>query len=428
MEHPNGKYIHSIAVFPPSPSLGFLMKNAESVSDSWRMNRRTMLRTVGLATGATLVGGSTVAARGPPGRVRGGPCHKDFACEADDATYAKFEFVIERDEDGNVLDCHFDEETDTGLLDIVDWESEPGTTCDPVSVEWDSDTHVASTVLAFGGTDCDAVADPGTTYESALQTPSGNTAAISNLQFCLVEAPFPACPFYGTSRADPTAIFSISYDAGADAIVETQVGTIPDDFADSNYPNGLAFDDANDVWYFAEKDGVLKTMNEDGALGIETYGVVTPGGQPVAGASFHDGWYYYIPNGSDELWSADVSGGSAVTAKVADLDWSNVNLGDLAIDDDGMLYVSTTNSSAGSILFSVDLSDTSSQTLIASGDADDYAVGKQLAFENDTLWAHAANGGHWYTVDVTDGSLSDVVATTREYTDLAACGEAVFEA
>lgn len=169
-------------------------------------------------------------------------------------------------------------------------------------------------------------------------------------------------------------------------------------------------------------------MNEDGALGIETYGVITPGNEPVAGAAFHDGLYYYIPNGTDALRTADISGGSAGTTKFADLDWSGIGLGDLAVDEDNdELYVSTVSLNAGAIFFSVDLTDTASQTLISDGDSGSFATGKQLAFEGDTLWAHAAGGGHWYTVDLTDGSLSDLVATTREYTDLASCGEAKWE-
>lgn len=98
--------------------------------------------------------------------------------------------------------------------------------------------------------------DPDTAYTSGLENNGGNTAAISNLQFCLVEhEPFPQCPFYGTSREDQTSIVSISYDPDADEITETVVGDLLDDFDNSNYPNGLAFDDGNDVWYAAEENG-----------------------------------------------------------------------------------------------------------------------------------------------------------------------------
>ncbi|MFW5905308.1 MAG: hypothetical protein ACOCUO_00495, partial [archaeon] len=236
---------------------------------------------------------------------------------------------------------------------------------------------------------------------------------------------FPACPFYGMARAtseDPPAIYSIQSTGGD--IVETKISDITDDSpGDSNYPNGLAFDDDNDIWYFAEEDGTLKTLNEDGSLGEESYGVISPDDEPIAGASFHDGLYYFIPNGGDELWTADISGGTADTDKVADLDWSDIGLGDIAIDTDNEIaYVSTTDSNDGPVFFSIDLNDPSDQQPIADGPDDEDAVGMQLAFENGTLWAHEAEGGDWYTVEKTDGSLSDVVETTGEYTDLAACG------
>lgn len=397
----------------------------EETEAKWGIDRRTVLKSAGAASGAALMGVSLSGVAAANGGGGGKPCHKDFEC-TEDGTYVKIEFVTETDEDGNIVDCYFEEETDTGLLEITEWESKEGQACEPTSIEWESGGYDATKLMAYGGRDCDTVEVPGTSYTSGLENRGGNTAAISNLQFCLVEALFPLCPFYGTSREDPTAIVSISYDPDAGEITETVIGDIPDDFPNSNYPNGLAFDDDNDVWYFAEQNGVLKTMNEDGALGIENYGAIT-GGAPVAGATFHEGLYYYIPNGGDELWSADISGGSVSTAKVADLDWSGIGLGDLAVDDNGMLYVSTTNSNLGRIFFKVDLNDTDTQTLIIDSDDSDTATGKQLAFENGTLWAHAANGGYWYTVDVTNGSLSDLVATTGEYTDLASCGDAVWE-
>jgi hypothetical protein len=217
--------------------------------------------------------------------------------------------------------------------------------------------------------------------------------------------------------------------------VETEIGDIPDDFDDSNYPNGVAFDDTNDVWYFAEEDGTLKTMNEDGSLGIENYGVITPNGESIAGAAFWDanGEYLFIPNGGSTLMAADISGGSASTRTVTDLDWSGIGLGDLAIDRaNQMLYVSTVSSNAGALFFSVDLSNLSTQTLIADendGDRTEGAIKSQIAFDaTGTLWAHHAGTGDWRTVDdLTTGVLSAVVDTTTEYTDLARCGFAEYE-
>ena len=269
--------------------------------------------------------------------------------------------------------------------------------------------------------------------DELLEALDNEIRIVADVEGNCLEPEFPECPFYGTTREDPTAINSILYDADADEIIETQVGDIPDDSpGDSNYPNGVAFDDPGDVWYFAEDDGTLKTMNEDGALGIEEYGVVTPGGEAIAGAAFWDetGEYLFIPQGGDTLRAADISGGDAETRVVAALDWSGIGLGDLAIDRFlGILYVSVVSSSAGSIFFSVDLDDTDDQELIVSDSADstEFATGKQIAFAEGTLWAHEASGGDWWTVDVSDGSMGDVVDTTQEYTDLARCGFAEWE-
>ncbi|MFB6161515.1 MAG: hypothetical protein ABEJ61_10130 [Haloferacaceae archaeon] len=153
--------------------------------DDGGINRRTVLQSA--AVGAGLAGMSGLAA----GRGGGQPCHKEFSCEGD-GTYVKFEFVVETNEEGTVTDCYFEEETDTGLVEITDWESKDGEQCEPVSVTWESatedPTYVATAGLAFGGDDCEEVSDPEEgSYTSNLENAGGNTAAISNLQFCVVE-------------------------------------------------------------------------------------------------------------------------------------------------------------------------------------------------------------------------------------------------
>lgn len=408
------------------------MSNKQYDSGLEGVDRRTVLRgmaasSVGLA-GLSSLSGAALANGGRGGVNVGGPCHKGFACAGDE--YAKLEFVQYWDEDREEYVCYFDEETDTGLVEITGFDTKDGEGCEPISVTWEADGYDVTSVMAFGGGACETAVDPDGEYVSDLENGGGQQAAISNLQFCLVEAegPLPQCPFFGTSRSDPTEIVSIRYDTGSGTIVEQSVGSIPDDSSNSNYPNGIAFDDDSIVWYFAEDTGLLKTMNEDGSLGIVEYDVITPGGEPVAGAAFWNdtGEYLYIPNGGDNLMAADISGGTVSTRIVTALNWSGIGLGDLAIDRDAdMLYVSTqTTNESGPNLFSVDLSNlTDQQEIVASSDRTAYGVRSQIAFDNDgTMWAHNANGGDWRTVDLSDGSLSAVMATTREYTDLAQCG------
>ncbi|WP_252699774.1 DUF1102 domain-containing protein [Natronosalvus vescus] len=254
---------------------------------------------------------------------------------------------------------------------------------------------------------------------------------------CFERPPLPECPFYGTTMEDPTEIHEIRYDAASDEIVTETVGNIgnmsPHDIA---RPNGLAFDDENDVFYFAEDfegtDGVLFTMNEDGNMGLEEYGDITTGGAGIAGAAFWDemGEYLFIEEGGDELKAAKLDGvGGVDTRVVVDLDEdvaADIGLGDLAIDRDAAtLYVSTASSDRGTTLFSIDLDDTDTQELITDGSDEDYATNKQLAFDDDgVLWAHHAWDGDWWTVDLETGAHNedDPVANTQGYSDLARCG------
>jgi hypothetical protein len=214
---------------------------------------------------------------------------------------------------------------------------------------------------------------------------------------------------------------------------------ISDDSTDSNYPNGIAYDSSDEVWYFAEKSGILKTLNEGGSLGEKVYGSIADGAD-IAGAAFFDDTYYFIPNGGDTLQSVDIKGdanygsanapdGSAPSpTDVASLNWTLIGLGDLAVDrTTEILYVSTTRTDeSGMNFFSVDLNDTTTQIEIASesdGDRTEFAISSQIAFDQDMrLWAHNAGNGEWRIADTSDGSLGGVVATTREYTDLAQSG------
>ncbi|QSG04423.1 hypothetical protein [Halapricum desulfuricans] len=108
-----------------------------------------------------------------------------------------------------------------------------------------------------------------------------------------------------------------------------------------------------------------------------------------------------------------------VDSNVRTLSVGDNTFGDIAADEDGVLYFSVNGA-----FFKIGLDDASNDEIIVqSSDRDAYAVLSQLAFDDtDTLWAHDAGDGEWRTVDLTDGSLSDAVATTKTYTDLATCG------
>lgn len=158
--------------------------NRDDRFDSTRFSRRKVLQGVGTASAIGVLGTGSAAAQGKP-------CFKDFGCE--EGIYAKIEFVEvyeDTDDDGEeeLVDCYFEEETDTGLVEVTDWESKEGEECDPISVTLDyADGYTAGELEAYGGQDCDTVTNPGIGYESGLVNNGGNQAAISNIQFCIVE-------------------------------------------------------------------------------------------------------------------------------------------------------------------------------------------------------------------------------------------------
>jgi hypothetical protein len=157
----------------------------ESDNNEWGIDRRTVLKGAAVGAGIAAMPG-LASAKGHGGG--GKPCFKDFECR-EGATYVKIEFVEYYEEEEEYV-CEFVEETDTGLVSIDSYTSKDGD-CEPTSVDWSvADGYVATKVMAYGGTDCTKVEDldsTGGTFEPELVNSGGNTAAISNLQFCLLE-------------------------------------------------------------------------------------------------------------------------------------------------------------------------------------------------------------------------------------------------
>jgi len=183
-----------------------MIKNWNIGDDEQTIDRRTVLRSAGAASTAGLVGIPMISEP-----AAASPCFNDFEC--DEGTYVKFEFVIERDAENNIIDCYFEEETNTGLIEITYWENKDEEECEPIYVEWESisesPTYIATKGSAFGGNDCDDVDDPEDgSYISGLTNGGGNQAAISNLQFCVEEIKPLECP----SGARSLARYSVNGD------------------------------------------------------------------------------------------------------------------------------------------------------------------------------------------------------------------------
>lgn len=165
-----------------------------------RTSRRALLRgigaagiTAGIGTGVTAAQPDDNPGRGAENRRKGKenreqnqPGHKDFECPDGMDHFGTFEFVIEEDDEGNIIDCYF-EQTDgeDGLVTITGFDSKADEECEPITVYYQSETHTVGQISAFGGMDTHVDDAPeGGVYDSELENPGGQQAAISLLHIC----------------------------------------------------------------------------------------------------------------------------------------------------------------------------------------------------------------------------------------------------
>jgi len=169
---------------------------------SGKLSRRTALRAIG-ATGVAVGFGTGIGAAQPDHAGRRGaenrkrehnhernqPGHKEFDCPEGMEHLGTFEFVVEEDDDGNVIDCYFEQtEGDEALVTITDFDSKDDEECEPIVVYYESDSHAVGQVSAFGGMDTHVDDEPEDgVYESELENRGGQQAAISLLHICGTE-------------------------------------------------------------------------------------------------------------------------------------------------------------------------------------------------------------------------------------------------
>ena len=166
-------------------------------------SRRTVLRGIGAAGIAAGIGTGIGAARPDHSRGRGAenrrkgatdhkrnrPGHKDFTCPDGMTHLGTFEFVVIEDEEGTIVDCYFEQtEGEMGLVTITGFDSKPDEECEPVTVYYESADYTVGQLSSFGGMDTHVDAEPsGGVYESELENPGGQQAAISLLHICGTE-------------------------------------------------------------------------------------------------------------------------------------------------------------------------------------------------------------------------------------------------
>jgi len=96
------------------------------------------------------------------------------------------EFVVEEDDEGTIVDCYFEQtEGEMDLVTITGFDSKPDEECEPVTVYYESADYAVGHLSSFGGMDTHVDAEPsGGVYESKLESPGGQQAAISLLHIC----------------------------------------------------------------------------------------------------------------------------------------------------------------------------------------------------------------------------------------------------
>ena len=185
------------------------------------------------------------------------------------------------------------------------------------------------------------------------------------------------------------------------------------------YVNALAYDRVNKRLYYTPEG--IKLYFYD--FNVETIAGSLSGGRP-AGATFGRGYYWYIPQGSNDLRRVDFNPNGTIKTDVvyfADFAEGKFSFGDIALDiNDNVLYGSANASEK--VFFKIDLV-TKFYTKIDKG----YPNHMQISFGSDgALYGHVnPSSGNtalgWYKIDITNGNaeLLSWSPGNRNYNDLA---------
>ena len=257
----------------------------------------------------------------------------------------------------------------------------------------------------------------------------------------------------GNDKGD---LYTINLEDMTDSLLHDLTDPSP---GQQNYPNGVAYDQENNRLYFADNEG----ENGDGSIYVldidtDTVSVARNGTGTIASGTFADGNYWYIANGTDNLFvaPANLDGTLQAPDQIGNGNGNNYGFGDIVVSADGGYIIASTTSGPRSFWI-IDLSDLAGWTynvdppanytvheLCQVGDSlntGDCPAGMQLAIGQDgNLYGHlvsdqgAAPFRHFFliefalplgdlineldpkpSIDVTD---LGTVASDRPFTDL----------
>ena len=216
---------------------------------------------------------------------------------------------------------------------------------------------------------------------------------------------------YGIQRRqDGANIYEIDVLNG----IENMIFANPQTYS-SFYPNGLAFDQANDRLYYSRSSSQLwfydfnsNTLNQAGNF---DHGTKT-GSADVYGATFGGGYYWYVPNNSAYLYRVTLDGDGNFVSSDYELmtEDRGLQFGDIVIDyADGVIYGSDLG-----IYFTYDIATGNFVNHGSSG------RNLQLAWGHDgNLYGHATGDMRWYGVNAANGATSYLFTGANIYNDLA---------
>lgn len=191
---------------------------------------------------------------------------------------------------------------------------------------------------------------------------------------------------------------------------------------DQYSPNGLAFDNDNRRLYFSIYEGSNSELWFYDFKQQKLLEAGTEDGVKIYGATFGNGYYWYIDNGTDKLYKVGFdsdgkkSSSELVAAITGDYEKS-FNFGDVVIDiKDNIIYGSTSRSGDDKEFFKYNL-DTGIYTEVSTTDG----INLQLAFGSDgEIYGHNTWDKDWFQVDKDTGETTKITGLSgKSFNDLA---------
>ncbi|MDW7663007.1 MAG: SipW-dependent-type signal peptide-containing protein [Bacillota bacterium] len=212
-------------------------------------------------------------------------------------------------------------------------------------------------------------------------------------------------------------IYEIDLSGGGTYLLfDKTIGTTSD-----KYVNALAYDREKKRLYYTPENNKLYFYD----FNVEQFAGNLAGGR-TAGATFGRGYYWYVPQATNDLWRVSFNPDGSINTDVKFMDNfanGNFSFGDVALDiNDNMLYGSA--SASTKVYFKIDLL-TKIYTQIDTGVPNHM----QISFGSDgLLYGHVAEGTGstgtpkgWYTIDLVSGdsALLNWSPGSQNFNDLA---------